>query len=329
VTVQRNVSLPDVTASPSGAITCSTSEIRLQGSSATPGAIFQWEGPNGFVSNEPAPLTSVKGDYTLKVTHPQSGCALTVPVSVVENKEAPQITVVNTTGPTVLTCYVSPLTFTGSSDTPGATFKWTGPNGFEQANPVLNVTAPGTYVFTVTGANGCQSSRSRNITQTLVPPTPTANASGAITCDNETVTLTGSASGSGNVYRWAGPAGFSPAEGSQVFTTIPGDYTLTVTTRGGCTGTKVVTVADERVLPENVEATVSGVLDCDIDFVRLRGSSTTPDVSYQWYGPNDFSSNEQNAIATRVGTYVLTVTHPTSNCTVDKTVEVIYEECPQ
>jgi hypothetical protein len=331
VTVSENKIVPVAQANVSGPLTCTTTSVTLLGS-ATPGTVtYRWTGPNGFVSEEQNPVTSVAGTYQLTVTHQTSRCTSNASVTVTESKTLPAINVSNTSGSLTLTCFVSPLLFTGSSSTAGSALEWTGPNGFHvtatsPSTCVASVSVPGTYVFKVTGPNGCVDTRSRQVGSNYVNPTVTASASGPITCENGSVTLTATSTGSGISFQWTGPNGFtSSAQNPEV--AAGGTYTLTVVTPGGCTVSKTVEVEDHRNPPANVTAQVSNRLDCDNSVATLTANSSTANVNYRWTGPNGFTSTERVTITTLGGLYTLTVTDPDSGCFVEKTATVIDDGC--
>ena len=62
-------------------------------------------------------------------------------------------------------------------------------------------------------------------------------------------------------------------------------------------------------------------IDCSQSSGVISGSSNIANVSYQWEGPNGFTSADQNASITNSGIYVLTVTAP-NNCTATDTAIV-------
>ncbi|TDB63623.1 SdrD B-like domain-containing protein [Arundinibacter roseus] len=54
-----------------------------------------------------------------------------------------------------LTCTQRIVQLTGQSSLPNSTYTWTGPNGFTSNDSIASATAPGTYVLSVTSAQGC------------------------------------------------------------------------------------------------------------------------------------------------------------------------------
>ena len=129
-----------------GTLTCTTTSIMLTGNG---NGSFSWSGPNGFNSQDQNPTVSAAGTYVLTVTG-SNGCTSTDNAEVILDDEAPGATA---TGGT-LTCATTSIMLTGSGN---GSFSWTGPNGFNSQDQNPTVSIAGTYVLTVTGANGCTS----------------------------------------------------------------------------------------------------------------------------------------------------------------------------
>src|SRR5205823_2672658 len=136
-----------------------------------------------------------------------------------------------------------------ASTVSGATYSWTGPNGFSSStqNPsIANATtaASGTYSVTVT-VNGCTSTAATTTaTVNAIPAAPTASNSGPI-CAGQTLSLSASTV-SGATYSWTGPNGFSSSTQNpsiaNATTAASGTYSVTVTVNG-CTSTAATTTA--------------------------------------------------------------------------------------
>jgi hypothetical protein len=137
----------------------------------------------------------------------------------------------------------------------GATYSWTGPNGFSSStqNPSLtNATAAasGTYNVTVT-VNGCISTAATTTaTVNAIPAAPTADNNAPI-CAGQTLNLTASTV-SGATYTWTGPDGFSsPMQNPSIAnatTGAAGIYSVAVTVNG-CTSTAATTAVTVNTAP--------------------------------------------------------------------------------
>lgn len=311
VTVTENTDAPDISAT-GGMLNCSITEVQLTGNSSVSDVSYMWTGPGGFMSDDQNPFVTTGGTYTLTINAP-NGCSSTTTVEVQADLEEPQI---SATGGTI-TCTMD-AELMGSSATAGATFSWSGPNGFmsTEANP--SVSEAGTYVFSVTGPNGCGTA----ITVTVVEDTTEPNASaqgGVLDCFNSSTQLTGSTSTSNATILWTGPGGFSSTEMNPTVNAA-GDYVFTVTGPNGCTTSVTVEVTTDGDLPQI--STSGGTIDCNTTSVQLMGSSTTEGVTFSWTGPDGFTSDEMNPTVTEPGVYSLTVMS-SNGCSISQNAEVI------
>ncbi len=170
------------------------------------------------------------------------------------------------------------------------------------------LTQPGTYTLTVTDpATGCTATDDMTVSQNITPPAGPTAALSNINCAAQTVQLMGNSNPTGVTYAWAGPNNFTSNQQNPTVS-MSGTYTLTATnTSNGCTSTASVSVPS--LAGPNATAT-GGNLTCGTPSVQLMGSSTTPGVTYEWVGPANFTSNEQNPIVSVAGSYALLVTAP-------------------
>gem|GEM_PF-366829 len=404
--VKQNITAPGAFAGVSGTLSCASSQVTLQGNSATAGVTYRWTGPGGFTSTQQNPVVSTAGTYTLTVTDPVSGCTSTQAVSVISNTGAAtnlwieDFTLANgttvdngatawsTTTPSGSTFAVnnnefrisgqgtsgesvwtsSAINITGktgisisadarSSVTGGAVMNETGTyadylkfyyklNGgaevlfAERRSDINNHSASYTNV-SISGLSGTSLQiviRARatgtdefyyidnvKIAGAAVSDlTATATVSGRLTCDTTSVTLSGSSNTSGVSYSWTGPGNFTSTLQSPV-TSVAGNYILTVTNPAtGCTAKDTVTVL-QNIAPPGATAGVSGPLSCTASSVTLSGSSNTAGVTYSWSGPDNFTSAQQNPAVNKIGLYTLTVTNPANGCTSTASVQVIFD----
>ena len=311
-----NTGLPGADAGPSIEITCLNGPaVQLSGSSPTNGVSFAWTASNGgnIVSgaNTATPEVNAPGTYTLTVTNDQSGCTSSDQVVVTEDTDLPDASA-SVSG--ILTCAVTSVQVNGASTTAGVSFSWTGPGGFNSSDQNPVVTTAGTYVLTVTGANGCTSTANALVDEDLDLPGASASG-GTLTCDVTSVMLMGGGNGS---YSWTGPGGFTSSDQNPVVATA-GTYVLTVTGANGCTSQASADVLLNADAP-GASAT-GGTLTCDVTSVMLMGSGNG---SFSWTGPGGFTSSDQNPVVATAGTYTLTVTGA-NGCTSQASADVLLD----
>ncbi len=105
-------------------------------------------------------------------------------------------------------------------------------------------------------------------------------------------------------FLWEGPGGFSSTDQHPHVTAL-GQYTVTVTSQSGCSGTASAAVNLVGGTPD-LSAT-GDTITCANTMAQLLSHSTYSDLSYAWTGPNGFLSDEANPMASDTGFYHLTV----------------------
>jgi hypothetical protein len=142
--------LPIVNAT-GGVIDCTNDEVMLVGSTSSEGASIRWDGPNGYVSFSNTPIVDLPGEYTFTVTS-TGNCVAFTSVEVIVDKRDPNLSIAEG----FIDCDAGVREFNAVTNIEQeGTFTWTGPDGFTSnlLNPLY--TKAGTYMLTVTGANGC------------------------------------------------------------------------------------------------------------------------------------------------------------------------------
>ena len=108
-----------------------------------------------------------------------------------------------------------------------------------------------------------------------------------------------------------------------------GNYTLIVTDENNCTRSSDFVVYQDFELPE-AELIVNDTLDCETSTVVINNLISQPNYFYVWSGPDNFYSDEKDAIATEPGLYTVTVTNSQNSCEEIYEIEVhIDESLPQ
>ncbi|MFZ5551976.1 MAG: PKD domain-containing protein, partial [Bacteroidota bacterium] len=308
---------------------CTGSPINLTGNTVA-GATYSWTGPNGFTSTLEDPTiasaaTVNAGTYSLTIT--ASGCASTASATNVVVNTAPTATA----GSNSPVCTGNPINLTGNT-VAGATYSWTGPNGFTSTleDPTIasaGTVNAGTYTLTIT-AGGCTSVAST--TTVVVNTTPTATAgSNSPVCSGTTLNLTANTV-AGATYSWTGPGGYTSAvedpSRPSATTAMSGNYTVTITANG-CSASSTVAVTVNNA-PTATAGSNSPV--CSGNPINLT-ANTVAGATYSWTGPNGFTSSaEDPTIASSTtamsGTYTVVITVGT--CTATSSVNVTVNTSP-
>jgi gliding motility-associated-like protein len=201
-------------------------------------------------------------------------------------------------------------------------YDWTGPNSFTASaqDPTIGATttsASGTYSVTQT-VLGCTSPAGiTNVTINPIPAAPTA-ANNSSLCAGQTLSLTANPGGADS-YSWTGPNTFTdsvqnPTIGATT-TSASGTYSVTQTILG-CTSPVAITNVTINPIPAAPTAANNSSI-CAGQTLSLTALPNGAD-SYDWAGPNTFTSNVQNPVI--VGTTTLasgdyTVTQTVLGCT--------------
>jgi trimeric autotransporter adhesin len=221
-----------------------------------------------------------------------------------------------------LNCLNSSVTLQGSTTASGASYTWTGPNGYSSTtqNPV--VAEPGTYTLTV-AAGACTATATATVSIDTTKPAATASATPVqLTCTATPAVLTGGSSTPGVTYSWSNAAGVIATTAS-TSVTDPGTYTLTVSNpANGCKAEKQVVVTQNITPPPAITVSHMGRVTCDSPTAVITGTVSAPGLNYKWTGPEGYTANTLTASVRRGGTYTLTATDPANGCTTSANTEV-------
>jgi hypothetical protein len=306
---------PATPAASNGGPYCEGATIALSTPTVS-GATYSWTGPNGFTSSDQNPTRSnatIADAGTYSVTITVDGCTSAAGTTNVVVNAAPATPTASNGGP-----YCEGATIAVSTPTvSGATYSWTGPNGFTSSdqNPTRSnamTSDAGTYSVTVT-VNGCTSAAgTTNVVVNAIPATPAASNGGPY-CEGATIALS-TPTVSGATYSWTGPNGFTSSDQnparSNATTSDAGTYSVTVTVNG-CTSAAGTTNVLVNVSPATPTASNGGPY-CEGAAIAL-STPTVSGATYSWTGPNGFTSSLQNptrsnATTADAGTYSVTIT---------------------
>lgn len=241
--------------------------------------------------------------YTVSGTD-ANGCVGQSQINV-EVLDAPNLVVTSNNGNEVCDGESVNLTASGAN-----TYSWTG-GGLSSSTGNSVTASPSittTYSIVGTGANGCQSNETFELT---VNPLPSVgiSPSDTETCPSGTVTLTGT--GASN-YVWTPGATLDNTTGT-IVTATPGvttQYTVTGTDANGCENTSSITITVDPNAEPNITVSASEVDVCEGETVTL---SATGADTYSWTGDGLVQTNGSPVTAAPISTTTYSVAG-TNNC---------------
>lgn len=227
--------------------------------------------------------------YTNIVSAQKQPCAFTAAI------DADPVVLCTSNSSATLTAYMLP----GYNPNLLYTYLWSGGLG---TNPVVNVIGPGSYSVTITNSGGCSSTATYNLQVT--------NLSASITfdeaCDYYLLTANPNESPSYSPYTYFWSPGSVTLQTYPVGSPIT--YYVTVTNAVGCTAGANYTVTSPFV---HVQGTFTGTDascdNCDGE-IQLDAIGGQPPYTYNWTGPNNFTSNLEDLTGLCFGEYNVTIT---------------------
>jgi len=290
---------------------CETQTLQFNAPTVA-GATYVWSGPNGWSSSAEDPsianaTSAISGTYNLYIV--VAGCT--------SSTASQQITVVSAaTMPTFTTnspvCQGTSIELNGPP-LPGATYVWSGPNGFTASSEdptVGSATAAnsGTYNLYVVVAGCTSATASQNVVVNPAPAQPNFTTNSPL-CTGNNITFDGPTV-AGATYAWTGPGGWTASTEDPTRPNaslgMAGDYYLTITVNG-CSST----VAMQNVVVNGPDIPIFEVNSpvCSGDSIIFSANSI-PGATYVWSGPNGWSSSTEdpfiaNATASLSGDYSL------------------------
>ncbi|MFM2207271.1 MAG: hypothetical protein RL213_1246, partial [Bacteroidota bacterium] len=233
-----------------------TGSVSLNVTGGTPDYTYAWTQTGGTFTSTSVNITGLtSGRYNVTVTD-ANGCTASTYSTI--NTQPALLTSSSVSG-TIL-CNGGTTVITVSAG--GGVTPYSGTGAY--------TVGAGSYNYTVTDANGCQTVTSIVIGE----PTALVAASSApvILCGGGSATATVSATG-----------GISPYSGTGTFTVGPGTYTYTVTDANNCTSTTVL-VVDEPVAAVLLASASSGNILCNGDLTTVTVTATGGTIPYTGTG---------------------------------------------
>jgi len=283
----------------------STGSAVASGSGGSGAYTYTWTNGSGSATNSGL----IANPYTVTVTD-ANGCSQTTNVTITQ--PATSLAVISgstTTGCTVNTgtAFVNPTGGTGSY-----TYLWSNSATGQTANNI----GVGSYIVTVTDANGCTGSTTTAV-NTAGGPTATIASSTSVLCKGgNTGTANANATGGTGsyTYSWSGSGG----SGSSVSGLTAGIYTVTISDANGCSSVSTVNIT-EPAASVSATAMVFNAMCYNAATGSAVANATGGTGGYSYLWSNSVTSQTNaNVVAT---VYTVTVTD-VNGCTGTTTASV-------
>lgn len=282
---------------------------------------FTWTGPGSFSASTEDLSALAAGTYTMVLTD-GNGCS----TSATYTLDAPAVLNASLSAPTVvggtnINCSGASTGSINATIVGGTTpfgLSWSGPGSFTSTNEDISSLIAGTYVLSITDANGCTANASTTLTQPTAL-TATASMTTAVSCfGGNNGVASASANGGTAPYSYAWST--APAQnGTSATGLATGPYTVLVTDANGCTTTSNVSIAQPAAALSVAISAQTNVLI----FGQSTGSATasasagTGPYSYSWNTTP--VQNSATAINLAAGSYTVTATDA-NGCNTSTTV---------
>lgn len=333
---------PVLTVTPTSQSICSGGTTTLSLTSQVAGSSFTWTvtqsgvsgGSNGSGSIISQTLTTtgtVSGTAIYTITPGIGTCTGAPGTATVTVNPVPSLTA---TPASQAICSGNATSISLTSNVAGTTFAWTaGQSGVSGASNgtgssitqtlTATGTSPGTVDYTITPTAGSCAGTPIVVTVTVNPiPSVTATPSSQAFCSGGSTSVALTSNITGATFSWAvtqtGVSGASSGSGANITQTLTttgasaGTAVYTVTpASGACAGTPIVVSVTVNPTPAT-PAPFSNSPVCINDTIKL-STASVGGATYNWSGPNSFSSalqnpNIANATTAEAGTYSLSIT---------------------
>ena len=226
--------------------------------------------------------------------------------------------------------------FLHSQTVAGATYNWSGPNGFTspQNNPIIaNVgsAASGTYFLFLKGDSCTSPADSLHIAVTTVN-LPLIIVSVDSVCEGSSISLAAQSNNSGASYYWHGPNGFTSSSStftlSNVGLSSSGTYSLQASV-GNCMSP--IATGQITIKPLPTTSLRSNPVLCSGDSLILNAAIAPVGTQVMWTGPNGYHSVLPKSIlipASQINNGYYVCTSSLDGCTIKDSVKELINTMP-
>jgi uncharacterized protein (TIGR02145 family) len=176
-------------------------------------------------------------------------------------------------------------------------------------------TSSGTYTYTTTASNGCDSVATLHLTINTPPTANITQPTTTLTCTTTSIALTASG---GGIYLWN-----DGTTSATKTVTSAGTYSVTVTGSNGCTATASSVISANTTAPTASITPASTTTFCSGGSVNLNANTGTG-LSYQWKlnGNNINNATSASYTATASGSYTVVVSN-SNGCSATSSATVV------
>ena len=276
---------------------------------------YQWSGPSTFSSALPAPFVYEAGSYDLSMTTP-TGCVLLGSSSVEIDTMRPMMDRLQADS---IDCLKSDATLSVQLDI-DEMVEWIWPDDTRTNLSVFTTMLAGTYQVVVTNIiNGCVDSASVLVVVDTMGIDNMLSGDREITCLTSEARIISSTSSLAATLDWIGP-GIIFMDENSITVDQAGVYILTATLSNGCFDVDSFTVVGDTI-PAAITLT-GDTIRCDEMSVQLGFESDQVDISYEWFGPEGFSSLDSLPMVQTAGYYRIEVSRSNGCMSIDSALVV-------
>ncbi len=280
--------------------------------------VWSWENMKGFRAFSPEPELTRAGDYFIRVSSGQ-GCFIADTIPLTRDFRTPEVVVEGGN----INCRRSQVLLTASDLERPTTSYWFDPGDstFVQANAHL-VDTTGLYTVKLKDLiNGCSAIYTHEVVADTIRPA-LALTDYHLDCNQPNVRAVPTVNPQDSLsFLWRGPVGFaSQAKTPDLF--MAGSHQLTITDEtNGCRKVDSLIVTTDF---GNISATLAAdTLSCTKPQVQILATVANDSAfTFNWTGPNGFSSDSLSPWVSDSGQYVLEIVAERTGCTVRHPINI-------
>lgn len=288
----------------------------IQAFAAGGSAPYQYSIDGGTTWNNNNLIDVAAGEYTLDIQDANGCLALAVSTETIGE---PMPLVVTTT-PTGVACFGDTNgMITASAEGGNGDYMYAFDGGMAGMDTEWMDLAGGDYMLTVTDAEGCTEEVMVSVTE---PEELTVEINAVdVLCNGEANGVVNAVVEGGTEDYMYSLDGADAVMTSSFIDLADGSYTVTVTDANGCTTEGTGDVA----MPDAITITVDEVVASNGDdgSISISADGGTGDLSYDWTGPDNFTSDAEDLTDLADGTYTVTVTDENGCEVTEDVIEVL------